>query len=325
MPIFEDEKTTREELDNLRKKNKCKMCGERLDMFLDPNSGLAFLACRNWVTSHHEGIEREYQPSPQETDEPTYEQRLRRGVAMEKELGLDKTRALIKYEGVLSLTKPQAEEILLAIYGDAPKQEITRAVLLCASYQLNPLMKHVFLIPFNKGTPKESWATVIGIKAKRLLASRRGSYSYVENTPRVMTDEEKKTTFGTVDTDRIWVITKLKDPKTEAEAVGYGFWLTKDTCYGIDKGNTPFNMAAIRSESQALDRLRPGEMPVGVEVVPEEAVEGEWKEVPGTKGQEILIPEPEKEPEPEAALSVCCGCMHSRSYLDSSLHPHSSR
>lgn len=224
---------------------------------------------------------------------------------MAEELGSEKTKALEKYVGVVSLTKWQAREILQAVYPDAPEAEMARAVLLCASYQLNPLMKHVFLIPFNKGTPKETWATVIGIKAKRLMASRRDSYSYVDNTPRVMTEEEQKTIFGMVYADRLCVMTKVRDPGTGAEAVGYGFWLHKDTIYGTDKGNSAFNMASIRSESQALDRLRPGEMPVGVEVMPEDIAEAAGKE-PFIEGEAKVVEEQPLEPEqpePEKATT----------------------
>ena len=203
---------------------------------------------------------------------------------MEQELGPEKTKALDKYMGVVSLTKPQAKEILVAVFPEAPDSEIARAVMLCASYGLNPLMKHIFLIPFKrkeKGVVVgEDWVTVMGIKAKRLLSSRRGSYSYVEGTPRVMTEQEQRATFGETDTSKLWVVTKVKDPATGAEAVGYGFWPQDSQPYGTEKGNTKFNMAAIRSESQALDRLRPGEMPEGIEVMPEEiaeaVIEGEF-------------------------------------------------
>ena len=213
---------------------------------------------------------------------------------MEQEYGPEKTKALTKYMGVVSLTKPQAREILIAVFPEAPESEIARAVMLCATYQLNPLMKHVFLIPFSKGTPKETWATVIGIKAKRLLSSRRGSYSYVDDTPRVMTEQEQKITFGEVDDSKLWVVTKVRDPLTGAEAVGYGFWPKESQPHGTDKGNSKFNMAAIRSESQALDRLRPGEMPEGIEVVPEEFIEGDYKVVDKATGEitEPTIPAP---------------------------------
>jgi hypothetical protein len=227
MPIYEEEgRLTKDALLDLRKRNKCKECGGMLNVFLDMESGKAFLACNDWQRTHHEGIEREASRYEKEglasLNIPT------RREIMDQDYGREKTKALDMYMGVVSLTKPQAREILQAVYPKAPDDEIARAVLLCASYGLNPLMKHVFLIPFNKGKDNETWATVIGIKAKRLLASRRGSYSYVDNTPRVMTEQEQRTTFGEAFTDRLWVITKLKDPATGAEAVGYGFYLHSD-------------------------------------------------------------------------------------------------
>lgn len=272
MPIYEDEATTREDLDKIRRKSKCKICGSRLALFWDMNEHKTYLACN--PDQSHESIERE--ASRYQKEGLASLNINTRRETMVKEYGVAKTKALEKYMGVVSLTKPQAKEILVAVFPDAPGQEIARAVMLCASYGLNPLMKHVFLIPFNKGKPNESWATVIGIKAKRLLASRRGIYSYVDDTPRIMTEEEQLRVFGEVYNDKIMVITKVKDPATGAEAPGYGVWPKASEPYGTEKGNSKFNMAAIRSESQALDRLRPGEMPVGVEVAPEEFVEGEF-------------------------------------------------
>jgi len=247
---------------------------------MDFEANKAFLACNDWHRTHHEGIEREVSRYEKEgLASLTIETRRE---IMEQEYGEPTTKALDKYIGVVSLTRPQAREILQAVYPLAPDDEIARAVLLCASYQLNPLMKHVFLIKFNRWNKEhtkivgEEWATVVGIKAKRLLASRpdrRGQarpYSYVDNTPRVMTEDEQKTIFSTVYDDRLWVITRGRDPTTGAEAVGYGFWLNSDKVYGAEKGNSAFNMASVRSESQMLDRLRPGEMPQGVEVIDEQ-------------------------------------------------------
>lgn len=191
---------------------------------------------------------------------------------MTQEIGEAKTQALMKYQGVVSLTKSQALEILTTIYPKAPEVEIKRAVLLCATEALNPLMNHVFLIPFNEGKPNETWATVIGIKAKRLMASRRKSFGYLDDTPRRMTEEEQAKIFGEADPNKLWVITKLRDQNGNV-VPGYGWWPTDKEPYGTDKGNTKFNMAAIRSESQALDRLCPGEMPQGFEVMPEEVAE----------------------------------------------------
>jgi hypothetical protein len=160
-------------------------------------------------------------------------------------------------------------------------------------------MKHIFLIPFNKGKPNESWTTVMGINATRLLASRRGSFSYIENTPRVMTQEEQQRTFGEYDAKKLWAVVKVKDPQTNAEAIGYGWWAKDSEPYGTDKGNTKFNMASNRAERQALNRLRPGEMPTGIEVMDEAladraskegVIEGEFEEVKKEEVKEHWCP-----------------------------------
>jgi len=61
LPIYEEEgRITREELLDLSKRNQCKECGERLDVFIDftTTPHKAFLACADWRRSHHEGVER---------------------------------------------------------------------------------------------------------------------------------------------------------------------------------------------------------------------------------------------------------------------------
>lgn len=296
MAIYESQQYSRDKLWELRKWNVCKICGGWLNVFWDADKELAYLACNADQT--HEGIAKEaseYQKKGLEAlNIPT------RREIMTSQLGEETTRALEKYQSVTSLTRSEAKEILKSIFPSAPETEMTRAILLCASYGLNPLMGHVFLIPFNKGEKDESWATVIGIKAKRLLASRKRPFSYIDDTPRIMTEKEQVKRFGEVKKDRLVVLVKLKDPQTNAEAVGYGEWKLKknqwnkdkrqyeevdNEPYGMDKGNSMFNMATIRGESQALDRLCPGEMPVGVEVVDESyvsdkkegIVEGEYK------------------------------------------------
>jgi len=313
-PIFESETRTRDDLEKLRKTNVCAVCGAWLNVFLDKDTGLAFVACHDWLRTHHEGIMREASPFQQKGLESLTIAERRK--IMEQQHGEETTRALEKYHGVTSLTKPEALEILQSVFPDAPEKEMTRAVLLCTSYSLNPLMGHVFLIPFNKGKENESWATVIGIKAKRLLASRKRPFSYVDDTPRIMTEEEQVRRFGKVKEDKLVVIVKLKDPQTGAEAVGYGEWPLKKSQwdkelkkfvevdnepYGTDKGNTMFNMATIRAESQALDRLCPGEMPIGVEVIDETYAGREGKEdfIEGeaTEVKEEISPPTGKEPE----------------------------
>jgi len=271
MPLYESEEINRDQLDTIRQRNKCSECGGWLNMFYDAEKHLAFVACAEWPRSHHEGIERE--ASRWEQEGMAALNIPKRREIMTKELGPVKTREMERYMGVSSLTREEAKEILQAVFPRAPEAEITRAMILCANYQLNPLMKHVFLIPFKNKSGGEDWATVIGIKAKRLMASRRGIFSYIDNTPRRMTDQMQKDIFGSVDPKNLHCIVKLKDPATGAESVGYGSWPQDKAPYGMDKGNSQFNMAVIRAESQALDRLRPGEMPVGMEVVAESFVD----------------------------------------------------
>ncbi len=194
-------------------------------------------------------------------------------------------KTLQRYQGCTNLTEKDATHILETCWPNAPKHEVVKAALLCQSYGLNPLMKHVFLIPFNTKGGTE-WVTVMGIKATRLLASRRKSFTYADG-PRVMTEEEQKAIFGKVDSSRIWAICKVGDLAGN-QAPGYGFWPANSNPYGMDKGNTPENMAFIRAERNALDRLLPGEMP-DVEVVDErypsfneqeQVVESTAKEIP---------------------------------------------
>jgi len=256
MPLYEDENTTREKLYELRRKNRCQVCGGMLNVFLDFDSRKAFLACNDWPRTHHEGIERE--AKEYELNIPT------RREMMVEELGTEKATRLMKYEGVVSLTKAEAMEILGTIWPNAPEVEVMKAAMVCHQYGLNPLMKHVFLLPFKRWREGrvigEDWVTILGIKANRLIAHRAGDFSYLDDTPRIMTEDEQKRIFGEVDNTRIWAITKLQDSKGNV-APGYGSWPKDEEPYGKEKGNTRANMAFMRSERNALDRLFSGEMP----------------------------------------------------------------
>ncbi|MFA5377321.1 MAG: recombinase RecT [Dehalococcoidia bacterium] len=233
---------------------------------------------------------------------------------LENKIGEQKALALRKYQGIINLDRAGAMEILETIWPGAPIADKTKAAMICVNYQLNPLMKHVFLIPFNKGQKNETWAVVMGISATRLLASRRGNFSYIDDTPRIMNEEEQTRIFGEVDTKNLVVIVKVKDPKTGAEVPGYGRWPKGVAVYGADKGNSIFNMAAIRAERQALDKLRPGEMPSNVDVMDDNlaenaayqdgVVDSSGKVLPdevvpeldpGDAGAETLIPPPVEE------------------------------
>jgi hypothetical protein len=186
-----------------------------------------------------------------------------------QDLSPEQVRMLAPYQGVRSLTQGQATIILQTIWPKAPAVEVLKAAILCRDYALHPSMKHVFLVPFKKknrdGAYSTTWAIILGIGATRLMASRRGRYSYVDG-PRLMTDEEQMTIRGEVDKERIWAITIVADAAGN-RAPGYGNWPKGTEVYGKDKGNSETNMAFLRSERAALDRLRPGELPTGYDVM----------------------------------------------------------
>lgn len=273
-PIYEDENTTREALFELRKKNRCQECHGRLDVLMDFDRGKAFLACAEWNRSHHEGIEREAEPLF-EPNIPT------RREDMIGEMGEEKAMKLERYEGVVTLSREQAMYVLRTIWPEAPDVEVIKAAIICHQYGLNPLRKHLALIPFKKRNRRgevigEEWVTVMEISSNRLMARRKHNYSYLDMTPRRMTEEEQQRINGEVDDTKIWALTILKDVKTGAEANGVGSWPAHEEPYGVEKGNTKLNMAKIRSERQALDRLYPAEMPQGVEVMEEKYIEGDY-------------------------------------------------
>src|SRR3990167_8991862 len=264
----------------LRLSHVCSVCGGELESLYDLNRHLPYLQCR--LQPEHEGI-----GGPNKKEDNSYEGGLKQMVAVETKYGLDKARQLSKYQGITSLTRSQAMEILETIWPDAPATDKVSAAILCASYGLNPLANHIFLINF-----KGKWARIWGIKAKRLVASRKGGYSYLDMTPRLMTADEQIKVWGAVDTAHICYITWLKDMVTGAEVYGYGKWPVKDEPYGTDKGNSKANMAGIRSESQALDRLRPAEMPAGFAIADEQYINGEGRVVDVTETEPEPLPQP---------------------------------
>lgn len=198
------------------------------------------------------------------------------------------TTALSEYGRSTALTKEQAKYVVRTIWPDAPEVEVLKAGLVCAQYGLNPLMKHLYLIPYAKrdqhGTETgKTWARVLGIGATRLISARNGGVTYTDG-PRRMREDEQKDIFGEVDEQNIVAITKVKAIRDGREAPGYGKY-PKDGAEpkGTDKGNSRINMAMIRSERNAIDRLFPGEMPADMGViddryapVSDEVIEGEW-------------------------------------------------
>ena len=171
------------------------------------------------------------------------------------------------------VTKKQAMYLLTTIWPEVPEAEIVKAALMCQQYNLNPLMKQIYIIGFNKkengkvvGT---TYSTVLGIGASRAIAQSKGfRYSY-DDGPRVMTEQEQVDINGEVEVDKVWAITKIKDEYGDIFP-GYGSWPKDTNVHGQDKGNTKRNMAFIRSERNALDRMAPGTLPADVELMDEE-------------------------------------------------------
>ena len=194
---------------------------------------------------------------------------------MEEEYGPEMTTALEKARLPMTgaLTQHQAMHILKLVYPDVPEDEIIRCAILCRDFGLHPLMKEVYIIPFkDKQTGKISWATVLGIGATRKMVARQGTYSYLDNTPRIMTPKEQEAVFGEVEGSHIVAITKLRTRGGE-EAQGYGKWPKDKEPQGTNKGNTKANMAFIRSERNAFGRLFADAIPQGVDVIDEAYVD----------------------------------------------------
>ncbi len=280
----------------IQQQQKCTQCSALLTLAWGGAFGHECYVLRCGRDASHEGIERPYVPSPYALPDEVTRFNLSRGrkERLMKEHGEEKTQALMKYAGVGSLTREEATFILNTCWPEAAKSplgqvEITKAATICQMYGLNPLLKHLHLVAYNKGKPNETWTIQVGIQATRFKAHEKGDFSYMDNTPRVMTAQEQELTFGEVDGKNLWVITKLRDTKGNM-APGYGYWSKETEVYGKEKGNSRFNMAAIRSERQAIDRLFGGTLPQSLEIMDERYVESPYQLVDQETG-EITSPE----------------------------------
>ena len=292
VPVYESEELTREKLEKLRRKNVCAVCGGWLNTFLG-EGGVAFIACHDWLRTRHDGIKKEARIF--EPNIPT------RRKAMVKEYGEEKTTTLAKLPISGALTQPQAMHILKLVYPDVPENEIIRTAIFCRDFGLHPLAKEVYLIPF-----KGKHVMVVGIPASRKMAHNlKGEFSFLDDTPRAATSEEIDKQFGKDSEEaklNVISVTKLQGEGGNL-AIGFGLYPKSENPYGMDKGNTKRNMANIRSERQAMDRL-PGKPLPQVEVIDEA-----YAEVPDIEGKvviktgeiiegegKVIEPEPEAEP-----------------------------
>ncbi len=257
---FVDDKLTRQQINRKCRENVCSQCNSPVNAFYDQTTKRVFIACSQYPVSHHEGIIRE--ASNLKMKGMSVLNQIDRREKMVNQYGKEKVTALQRYEGLTSLTKEDATTIVKTIWPGATGAEVFKAINVCVTYALNPLMKHVYLVPFeNKKTGKDEYVCVLGIGATRLIASRKHKYSYLDDTPRIMNEAEEIKKYGKLDKTKIRFVTKLKDIQSGAEASGWGEISASATVYGGDKGNSRENLAAIRSERQALDRLYPADMP----------------------------------------------------------------
>jgi len=273
MPVYEDEKNDYAHLEHLRKTQVCAECGGRLTMFMDARTDpmKAYLVCNDYNRTHHEGIAKQAKYFEENIEA--------RGERLETELGKDKAVALRDAANVTVMTNSVATQIIETLWGEAPAIEKTKAIMMCQQYNLNPLMKHLHLVKYNRWNKErtkiigEDWSIMIGIQATRLMSHRNHKFTYMDMTPRIATKEEIDKILGdTARDDMLYGFTHIKDLETGAESWGLKGCLKKEKIKGEEKGNTVLNMACIRSERQAIDREYPNELPVA-EVFDERFVE----------------------------------------------------
>ena len=318
MPLYESEKLTHDEMQKQARRKKCQ-CGGSLLVAWSADHNSYMLRCGNNL-EHDEFVR---PVSTSNYDLPGYNMPgvMRR---KEKELvtkyGEEATKALVRAGGgnaLSTLTEAAARSMAEVLWPEAiktpsGKNAITKLALICRDYGLNPAMDHVFLVPFNRKDKQGNiigteWSVVRGIKASRLICGRDKSYGYIDDTPRIMTRDEQLRVFGEVDEDSIVAICKLKDRDGNI-FTGYGKWPKFKTYsngnkypndpQGTDKGNSKFNMACIRAERQALDKLNPGFMPA-IDVVDENYVQHP-KVVVTEDGTKVDANSGEIQEEPEA-------------------------
>ncbi len=277
----------REKLKAILKYHVCAECGSQLEGMYDIKKHLPYVQCK--ANPEHQGIERQAIPHGVEN----YNINSRREV-MEKQLGKEISTALAKYQGVVSLTEPQAREVLITLWPEADKAspaEFYKAMMLCTQYGLNPLMRHLFLIPFwNTDRKRYEHICVQGISSNRLIASRKHHWSFLDDTPRIGSEAEVIKHYGKVNPDILRAIVKMRDIETGAEVTAWGewpMWKTKDgkrapnEPKGTDKGNSMVNMACTHAERKGLDMLYPADMPPSdIPVADEHYIDGTGRVLP---------------------------------------------
>jgi hypothetical protein len=305
----------RKVLDGIRRDQVCAECGGRLEAFYDLAHHCSYVQCKEHP--EHEGIAR-----------PMFDYELNivtRREIMVQEHGANKALALRRFDH-LTVFKQEADarKVLETLWPRAAKaspEEFSKALSLCIDYGADPRIKDLYMIPFKEdvfdargektGTKKETFEVFLGIKFTRKAVRRKHKVAFLDGTPRLMTAEEEHAYCKTDGTEIIRYITKIKDMVTGETATGKGEWpmyrtYTKDgktqkylnKPKGGEKGNTMENMAEIRSERAAYDKLYPLDLPENVRVFDEQYIEAEYRVVSDT--QPSLKEAPTAPPEPPA-------------------------
>jgi len=260
----------------------CAICRSRITVAWGGTYKISQYILKCTKNIEHSGVVRPYVPTAYEIIE-------RREIQ-----AMSQNNTSVVVHRMTALSQVRANQIIESLWKDAPPVEKLKAAMICVDYGLNPLQKHLFLIPYehkeNGRVVSTDWSIVYGIKAKRVIAYRHGYFAYADNTPRLMTEEEEKRIYGEPDPKYCRAITILVDEKGN-KFPGYGQW-TKTKTYegkestnnpkGTDKGNTISNMALIRSESNALEKFAPGEMPP-----PGDTIDADFEELPDQSGLKV--------------------------------------
>jgi ssDNA-binding Zn-finger/Zn-ribbon topoisomerase 1 len=307
---------SKDQIRRIRINQVCKECGSMLAEYLNVETGETYMACSH--NENHQGTAREYRPPIGFSIDKTRKE-------LEKSMTEQKANQLIKYAGQTNLSEVQAKEIITTMFpkaeGASP-MEVWKALKLCTQYGLNPIMKHLFLIPFwNNKDKKHDYVCVQGISSNRLIAARKHNWSFLDDTPRMATAQEAKKHYGDLyDGDnKYYFIAKGRDVTTNSEKEGWAEWSkfttdkdgnpVKNEPYGTEKGNSITNMGCIRAERNFLDKMYPADMPMlNIPVVDERYVEGQFsvideklvdKSTEGVDETGTAAEKPEKTPTPE--------------------------
>jgi len=270
MPIYESETLTKADLERIRDGQVCAECGKPFWLYLDYKTKKWYLGCRGNI--EHEGYARAARPPKERSIERTRED-------LKKVTTDVKANKLAKYTGLQLMTEAAANEIVNTIWPKAPPDMRKRAMMICRDYNINPLLPNqIHMLFFKQMIPgangQKTWngkydtELVFGIGLKRIKASRRYTYSYLNDSPVAMTDAEQMRINGQIDNTKFWQICRLltQDGRT---FTGIGYWPKSKAVKGADNGNSGPHMAAIHAESEAINKMAPELFPADVRTIDE--------------------------------------------------------